>query len=88
MESKPATTETDSSAPTSPYPKLRVRWAVSIFYFGQGICFASWASRIPDLKTVLQLSDAQLGSVLLALPLGQMLTMPICFIGRCPTDRN
>lgn len=61
----------------SPYSKIRVRWAVSLFYFGQGICFATWASRIPDLKTALELSDAALGSVLLALPLGQMLTMPI-----------
>lgn len=69
-----ASAETD---PVYPHTKSRLRWAVSIFYFGQGICFASWASRIPDLKTVLQLSDAQLGSVLLALPLGQMLTMPV-----------
>lgn len=77
MQSESATLPTENSGPTSPYTKIKVRWAVSIFYFGQGICFASWASRIPDLKTVLQLSDAQLGSVLLALPLGQMLTMPI-----------
>ena len=55
----------------------RTRLAVSLFYFGQGICFASWASRIPDLKHTLSLSDAQLGSVLLALPLGQLFTMPI-----------
>lgn len=60
-----------------PYSKKKVRLAVSLFYFGQGLCFASWASRIPDLKSVLQLSDAQLGSILLALPLGQLLTMPI-----------
>ena len=75
MELKPT-----ASAETNlvyPHTKSRLRLAVSLFYFGQGICFASWASRIPDLKTVLQLSDAQLGSVLLALPLGQMLTMPI-----------
>jgi MFS family permease len=61
----------------SPYSKKRVRLAISLFYFGQGVCFASWASRIPDLKSALQLSDAQLGSVLLALPLGQLLTMPV-----------
>ena len=75
MELKPtASAETNLNYP---HTKSRLRLAVSLFYFGQGICFASWASRIPDLKTVLQLSDAQLGSVLLALPLGQMLTMPI-----------
>ncbi|KQB99930.1 MFS transporter [Pedobacter sp. Hv1] len=60
-----------------PYSRKRVRLAVSLFYFGQGVCFASWASRIPDLKASMQLSDAALGSVLLALPLGQLLTMPI-----------
>jgi len=60
-----------------PYSKKRVRLAVSLFYFGQGVCFASWASRIPDLKSAMHLSDAQLGSILLALPLGQLVTMPI-----------
>ncbi|MGF1923107.1 MAG: MFS transporter [Bacteroidia bacterium] len=61
----------------SPYSKKRVRFAISLFYFGQGIVFASWASRIPDLKSLLNLSDAALGSVLLALPIGQLVTMPI-----------
>lgn len=55
----------------------RIRWAVSLFYWGQGVSFASWASRIPDIKYSLQLSDALLGSILLALPLGQLFTMPI-----------
>ncbi|RYY38832.1 MAG: MFS transporter [Chitinophagaceae bacterium] len=55
----------------------RTRMAVSAFYFGQGIAFASWASRIPDIKAHLQLSDAGLGTLLLALPLGQLVTMPI-----------
>jgi len=55
----------------------RIRLAVSLFYFGQGIAFASWASRIPDIKHSLNLSDGALGSILLALPLGQLFTMPI-----------
>lgn len=55
----------------------RIRLAVSLFYFGQGIAFASWASRIPDIKHSLNLSDGALGSILLALPLGQLATMPI-----------
>jgi MFS family permease len=61
----------------TPYSRKRVRFAISLFYFGQGVVFASWASRIPDLKSTLNLSDAALGSILLALPLGQLLTMPI-----------
>src|SRR5215203_1898425 len=55
----------------------RTRIAVSLFYFGQGIGFASWASRIPDIKHNLHLSDAALGSILFALPLGQLCTMPV-----------
>ena len=68
-----------SSAPTVAhlYSKKRVRLAVSLFYFAQGVCFATWASRIPDLKTSLQLSDAHLGTILLALPLGQLVMMPL-----------
>ncbi|MDQ7949565.1 MAG: MFS transporter [Pedobacter sp.] len=66
-----------SSFQDHPYSRKRVRLAISLFYFGQGVCFASWASRIPDLKSFMQLSDAELGSILLALPLGQLITMPI-----------
>src|SRR5690606_35800180 len=55
--------------------RQRMRLAVSLFYFCQGIAFASWASRIPDIKTTLQLSDAQLGTLLFMLPLGQLATM-------------
>lgn len=54
----------------------RIRWAVSMFYFGMGLCFATWASRIPDIKTALHLSEGDLGSILFALPLGQLVIMP------------
>lgn len=54
----------------------RTRVAVSLFYFGQGFGFASWASRIPDIKHTLHLSDAALGTILFALPAGQLCTMP------------
>lgn len=53
------------------------RISVAIFFFMAGICFASWASRIPDIKLQLGLSDAGLGAVLLALPSGLMLSLPI-----------
>lgn len=35
--------------------------------------FATWCSRIPDIKTKLLLNDAQLGTLLLLLPVGQFL---------------
>lgn len=53
----------------------RIRWAVSMFYFALGLCFASWASRIPDIKTALHLGSADLGTILFALPLGQLTMM-------------
>lgn len=55
----------------------RIRWAVSMFYFGMGLCFATWASRIPHIKAALHLSDGQLGSILFALPVGQLMMMMI-----------
>ena len=63
--------------------KKRIRIAVALVYFCMGICFASWASRIPDIKTSLHLNDALLGSILFALPVGQFLMMP--FSGRLVT---
>ena len=53
------------------------RIAVSTFFFVAGICFASWASRIPDIQHHLHLDDGQLGSVLFALPVGSMLSLPV-----------
>jgi len=57
-----------------------MRLAVSAFYFCMGFSFASWASRIPDIKTKLNLSEGELGSILLALPIGQLLTMPVTIL--------
>ncbi|WP_297333855.1 MFS transporter [Flavobacterium sp.] len=61
----------------------RIRWAVGLFYFSMGLCFATWASRIPDIKTTLGLSEADLGTILFAIPLGQLCIMP--FSGRLAT---
>ena len=62
-------------------PSLKAtRLGLCLFFFSYGLCFASWASRIPDIKNLLQLSDGGLGSILLMLPAGQLLAMP--FSGR------
>ncbi|HEU4496861.1 MAG TPA: MFS transporter [Flavobacterium sp.] len=61
----------------------RVRWAVSLFYFSTGLCSASWASRIPDLKAALHLSESDLGAVLFSIPFGQLFIMP--FSGKLVT---
>ncbi|MEY2630229.1 MAG: inner membrane protein YbjJ [Bacteroidota bacterium] len=61
----------------------RVRLATSLFFFGMGFCFATWASRIPDIKSALQLSEAALGTLLFAMPIGQLFAMP--FSGKVVT---
>lgn len=65
--------ETSLSVPS----RKRLRIAVLSFFFCQGLCFASWASRIPDIKLELGLNEAALGTILLALPAGQLTFMPI-----------
>lgn len=51
------------------------RIAVSVFFFIAGLTFSTWASRIPDIKDRLHLSEAGLGSVLFALPAGLMASL-------------
>ncbi len=53
------------------------RIAIACYFFIAGISFASWASRIPDIKASLELSDAALGGVLFALPVGSIFSLPI-----------
>jgi MFS family permease len=65
------------TALTTHAQRRAMRIAVSCFYFCMGFSFASWASRIPDIKTRLHLSTGELGSILLALPIGQLLMMPV-----------
>lgn len=57
-------------------PKI-VRAAVAAMFFMAGLVFSSWASRIATIQQKLHLSDAQLGAVLFALPVGLMLSLPI-----------
>lgn len=57
--------------------RLVHRIAVGCFFFLQGLCFASWGSRIPTIQQQLGLSEAELGGVLLALPVGLLLSLPV-----------
>jgi MFS family permease len=52
------------------------RAGVGAMFFMAGLCFASWASRIATIQQKLNLSDAALGGVLFALPVGLMLSLP------------
>lgn len=62
----------------SQLPSRRIhRIAVSAFFFLAGLCFSSWASRIPDIRLKLHLDNAALGAVLLSLPTGLMTSLPL-----------
>lgn len=54
-----------------------MRLAVSFFFFATGVIFASWANRIPDIKVALGLDERELGSVLFAIPVGQLTAMAL-----------
>ena len=61
-----------------PLPQRRIhRIAVSCFFFLAGLCFASWASRIPAIQSRLKLNNAALGGVLFCLPIGLLTSLPI-----------
>lgn len=42
-----------------------------------GFSFATWASRIPTIKLAFGFNDAELGSILLAMPIGSLIGLPI-----------
>lgn len=53
------------------------RVAVATMFFINGFAFANWASRIAVIRQNLQLSAGELGTVLLGLPVGSLLSLPI-----------
>ncbi len=57
---------------------IRARIAICCSFFIQGLCFATWCSRIPDIQHTFALNDAQLGALLLILPLGELLSILPC----------
>ena len=58
----------------------KARIATNILFFLNGLSFASWASRIPDVKENLKLGDAALGTVLFAMPIGSLSALPVAGI--------
>ena len=60
------------------YPKERIRFAVLSFFLAQGLCFSSWASRIPDIKEIFTVNDALYwGIVLFMIPVGKFVAIPL-----------
>ncbi len=58
-------------------PIVKNRISIGILFLLCGLNFATWATRIPDFKYLLHLSDAELGTVLMGLPLGSLVSLPI-----------
>ena len=60
------------------FPKERIRYAVLSFFLAQGLCFSSWASRIPDVKELFAVDYAfYWGLVLFLIPVGKFIAIPL-----------
>lgn len=57
--------------------KSKQRIALSIFFFLLGFGFSSWASRIPSIKTNFNFNEAELGNLLLIMPIASLIGLPI-----------
>jgi predicted MFS family arabinose efflux permease len=57
-------------------PVAAARRSTAVAFLGSGVVFASWVGRIPQIRSALQLSAADLGVVLLALAVGSLLALP------------
>src|SRR5206468_1352263 len=64
----------------TPTPAAAVRHAMSAVYvvfIGSGLAFASWASRIPQVRDRLEVTPAQLGLLLWCIAVGSVIAMPL-----------
>jgi fucose permease len=68
----------------------RATAAVSVVFILSGFAFASWASRIPQIRDALELTPQALGLVLLAIAVGSVSAMPMSglVVGRLGTART
>lgn len=57
--------------------KVKQRIALGTFFFLSGLTFATWASRIPTIKTFFNLNEAELGTILLVMPISSLIGLPI-----------
>ena len=55
----------------------RAQRAVYVAFTGSGFAFASWASRIPQIRDALRATPSELGLVLLAVAAGAVLALPL-----------
>ncbi len=56
---------------------VKQRVGLSAYFFISGLCFSSWASRIPSIQEQFNLNEAQLGSILFTMPISSLIGLPI-----------
>ncbi|GAA2123913.1 MFS transporter [Nocardioides bigeumensis] len=65
-----------TGAGTTSSQVLVARNAVAVVFALNGLCFATWVSRIPEVRDDLGLTNGRLGLLLLAIAAGSVLAMP------------
>jgi MFS family permease len=73
---RPVTATAARPAPDTGRVRAATRATYAAF-IGSGFAFASWASRIPQVRNQLHLDSADLGLVLLAIAAGSLLALPL-----------
>lgn len=64
--------------PSVNYSKQRIRYAVLALFIAQGLCFASWASRLPDIKSDFNVeSYLHYGLLMFLIPIGKFIAIPL-----------
>lgn len=57
--------------------KNKQRISLSAFFFLSGFSFSSWAARIPTIKAAFDFNEAELGTILLTMPISSLLGLPL-----------
>lgn len=69
---------TSSATVDKPFGELvRLRVALSLICLVNGACVAAWAALIPSIKEAFALNEVQLGSLIVFLGIGALVTMPV-----------
>lgn len=53
------------------------RIALSAYFFLSGLCFSTWASRIPTIKAIFNLTEGDLGNLLMIMPASAIIGIPL-----------
>jgi fucose permease len=65
-----------TTQPVAPAVRRGVR-AVYVAFIGSGLAMGTWASRIPQIRELLDVTPGQLGLILLCAAIGSMVALPI-----------